>query len=205
MIKNIIFDVGAVLVDFRYHDLMVDLGFDRETIDVIEEKLIGNSELWGRLDLGIEPEEVTVERMLKEVSGFEPAVRIFFENKIDIVRTYPYTVPWLTSLREKGFKIYLLSNYPKNWWILHDEKRFGFTHLTDGKIVSGFVNMTKPHDEIYNCLFKTYNLNPDECLFFDDRKENIEGAVRNGMHGHVFVSYEDADNYLNELIKSENK
>lgn len=192
MIKNIIFDVGAVLVDFRYHNYMLDLGFDDETIKVIEEKLIGNNGLWGQLDLGVEPEEVTVERMLSEVPGYEDKVRYFFKGIIDIVHTFDYTVPWLTDLRERGYKIYLLSNYPKNWWTLHDRERFGFTHLTDGRIVSGFVNLTKPDDAIYRCLLDTYDLDPSECLFFDDRKENIEAAIRNGINGHVFTSYEDA-------------
>ena len=64
MIRNIIFDVGAVLVDFRYHDYMLDLGFDDDTVKTIEDKLIHNDALWGQLDLGAEPEEVTIERML---------------------------------------------------------------------------------------------------------------------------------------------
>ncbi len=192
MIRNIIFDVGAVLVDFRYHDYMLDLGFDDDTVKTIEEKLIHNDDLWGQLDLGAEPEEVTIERMLTEVPGYEDKVRYFFEKNVDIVKTFDYTVPWLTDLRSRGYKIYLLSNYPKKWWTLHERERFGFTHLTDGKIVSGFVKMTKPHDEIYKCLLDTYSLDPAECLFFDDRKENIEAAIRNGINGHVFTSYEDA-------------
>jgi HAD superfamily hydrolase (TIGR01509 family) len=50
----------------------------------------------------------------------------------------------------------------------------------------------KPDDAIYQKLFELFDLKPQECLFFDDKKENIDGAVRNGMNGHVFVGYEDA-------------
>ena len=199
MVKNIIFDVGAVLVDFRYHDYMLDLGFDNVTVKTIEDKLIHNDSLWGQLDLGKEPEEVTVERMLKEVPGYEDKVKYFFSHIIDIVKTFDYTVPWLTSLRERGYKIYLLSNYPKKWWTLHEKERFGFVHLTDGKTVSGFVNMIKPHDDIYKCLLDTYDLDPSECLFFDDRKANVEAAVRNGFNAQVFTSYEDACNCISEF------
>ena len=196
MIRNIIFDVGAVLVDFRYHDYMLDLGFDDDTVKTIEDKLIHNDALWGQLDLGAEPEEVTIERMLTEVPGYEDKVRYFFEKNVDIVKTFDYTVPWLTDLRSRGYKIYLLSNYPKKWWTLHERERFGFTHLTDGKIVSGFVKMVKPHDEIYKCLLDTYSLDPSECLFFDDRKANVEAAVRNGFNAHIFTSYKEADEYI---------
>ena len=196
MIRNIIFDVGAVLVDFRYHDYMLDLGFDDDTVKTIEDKLIHNDALWGQLDLGAEPEEVTIERMLTEVPGYEDKVRYFFEKNVDIVKTFDYTVPWLTELRSRGYKIYLLSNYPKKWWTLHERERFGFTHLTDGMIVSGFVKMVKPHDEIYKCLLDTYSLDPSECLFFDDRKANVEAAVRNGFNAHIFTSYKEADEYI---------
>ena len=196
MIRNIIFDVGAVLVDFRYHDYMLDLGFDDDTVKTIEDKLIHNDALWGQLDLGAEPEEVTIERMLTEVPGYEDKVRYFFEKNVDIVKTFDYTVPWLTDLRSRGYKIYLLSNYPKKWWTLHERERFGFTHLTDGKIVSGFVKMVKPNDEIYKCLLDTYSLDPSECLFFDDRKANVEAAVRNGFNAHIFTSYKEADEYI---------
>ncbi len=175
---------------------MLDLGFDDDTVKTIEDKLIHNDALWGQLDLGAEPEEVTIERMLTEVPGYEDKVRYFFEKNVDIVKTFDYTVPWLTDLRSRGYKIYLLSNYPKKWWTLHERERFGFTHLTDGKIVSGFVKMVKPHDEIYKCLLDTYSLEPSECLFFDDRKANVEAAVRNGFNAHIFTSYKEADEYI---------
>ena len=203
MIRNIIFDVGAVLVDFRYHDYMLDLGFDDDTVKTIEDKLIHNDDLWGQLDLGVEPEKVTIERMLTEVPGYEDKVRYFFEKIVDIVKTFDYTVPWLTDLRSRGYKIYLLSNYPKKWWTLHERERFGFTHLTDGKIVSGFVKMVKPHDEIYKCLLDTYSLDPSECLFFDDRKANVEAAVRNGFNAHIFTSYKEADEYIRKSEQQE--
>lgn len=201
MIKNIVFDVGNVLVDFRYHNYMLEMGFKPEAVKIIEEKLIGNSALWSQLDLGREPEMDTVNRMLSEVPGYEADVHRFFDNVIDIVETYQYTVPWLTNLREKGYKIYLLSNYPKNWWTLHEENRFGFTHLTDGKTVSGFVKVVKPGKEIYELLLSSHGLIADECLFFDDRKENVEAAKKLGINGHVFTSYEDACGYLDMLEK----
>jgi len=199
MIKNIIFDVGNVLVDFRYHDYMLQLGFSDDAVKVIEKKLIGNDALWSQLDYGREPEEETIRKMIGEVPGYEKYVDTFFSNIIDIVETYPYTVSWIKELKSKGYGVYILSNYPPKWWTLHDKERFGFTHLVDGMVVSGFVNTVKPEKEIYECLLKKYDLNPDECLFFDDRKKNIDGAKAAGIHGYVFTTYEDAVEYLKSI------
>ena len=51
----------------------------------------------------------------------------------------------------------------------------------------------------YQKLFELFSLKPEECLFFDDKQENIDGAVRNKMNGHVFTSYEDAMNTIKNM------
>ena len=61
--------------------------------------------------------------------------------------------------------------------------------------------MIKPDDAIYQKLFELFSLKPEECLFFDDKQENIDGAVRNKMNGHVFTSYEDAMNTIKNMPK----
>ena len=52
------------------------------------------------------------------------------------------------------------------------------------------VGMIKPDAGIYQCLFDKYILNPKECVFIDDRPENIEGGRKLGMEGIVFTDYE---------------
>ena len=70
----------------------------------------------------------------------------------------------------------------------------------DGVVVSSDVKMIKPNPEIYQYILKTYHLNPEESLFVDDMKENIEAAKALGIHGIVFETYEQAVRDLNELI-----
>ena len=66
-------------------------------------------------------------------------------------------------------------------------------------MVSSEVHLIKPDVRIYECLLEKYQLKPEECLFFDDKQENIDGAVRNKMNGHVFTSYEDAMNTIKNM------
>ena len=75
-----------------------------------------------------------------------------------------------------------------------------FVKNVDGKVVSAFVKSVKPEPEIYKILLDTYSLTPDECVFIDDREDNVEGAVKAGMHGIVFKNFEDANQKLESLL-----
>lgn len=84
------------------------------------------------------------------------------------------------ELKEKGYRIYLLSNYSKDFFQKHT-KDASFMRDLDGAVVSYQIHETKPDAAIYEYLLEKYQLNPTECLFFDDRTENVEGAVNVGI------------------------
>ena len=71
----------------------------------------------------------------------------------------------------------------------------------DGRVISFEVFQLKPDPEIYETLLKKYALDPAECVFIDDRAENIETARKLGMKGIVFTDYEtgrkELEGYLN--------
>jgi len=105
------------------------------------------------------------------------------------------------QLKEAGLKVYLLSNYPREVFALHTEcGSFPFLEKVDGKVVSGFVKMIKPNADIYKYLLKEYSLCADECVFIDDREENVEAARTLGMKGIVFECYEQAHRELERLL-----
>ena len=62
------------------------------------------------------------------------------------------------------------------------------------------VGMIKPDADIYQCLFDKYNLNPEECVFIDDRLENIEGGRKLGMEGIAFTDYETGKKKLERML-----
>ena len=57
--------------------------------------------------------------------------------------------------------------------------------------------------EIYEYLLKKYELIPEECVFLDDRPENVEGAKAVGMSGIQFVDYEQANSKLQKMLVNE--
>ena len=201
MIKNIVFDVGNVLVDFRWREYMKDLGFSDEVTEHLGKNMVMNP-LWDELDRGLRPKKEVIEEMKSFVPGYEKEADLFFENIEEIVITRSYAQSWLHQLRNQGYKIYLLSNYPADLFETHSKGRFDFLGEIDGMVVSGFVKLVKPEPEIYECLFQKYDLLPEECVFLDDRQINIDAAVRMGMKGILFTDYETVKKELTKLLEA---
>lgn len=200
MIRNVVFDIGMVLINFRYREYMEDLGFSKEVQEIFCKNIIENK-LWGDLDLGIRSAEEVIRDMKDSVSEYPAEADAFFEQITDIVETFPYALPWIQELRREGYRVYLLSNYPKDLFALHVKEKFTFADAVDGRVVSGYVKMVKPDPEIYKLLCMTYDLKPEECVFLDDRIDNLKSAGALGFHTVRFQNYEQARGELEKLLR----
>lgn len=201
MIKNIIFDVGNVLVDFCWRELMEDLGFPKDLQGIFEKTVFG-SHWWEELDRGIVDEDKVVNMLRKDNSAHFDEFDLIWANRDKLVKPYDYTAGMIDTLKARGFQVYLLSNYPKTLFELHTKSGcFPFIDKIDGKVVSGFVKLVKPEKEIYEYLLNAYDLKAEECVFLDDRKDNIEAAKTIGMNGILFEGYEQAWAELERLIR----
>ena len=99
-------------------------------------------------------------------------------NKEDMTKAILNDV--YNALKEKGYKIYILSNYPESLFKKHTEYA-DFMDDIDGLMVSYMIHKAKPDDAIYKALCDKYNLDKNESIFFDDREENVEGAMEFGI------------------------
>ncbi len=200
MIKNVVFDIGNVLVDFRWRALMEDLQLPKETQKIFEKTVFG-SPWWGELDHGIYEEAEILKHFREDNQDHLDAFNRVWDNRDKLVEPYAYAVQWIERLKQAGLKVYLLSNYPREIFALHTECGcFPFLEQVDGKVVSGFVKMVKPNADIYEHLLGEYGLCAEECVFIDDREENVEAARALGMKGIVFASYEQACEALEKLL-----
>lgn len=189
MFKNIVFDVGDVLVDFRYRAYMADLGFSDEVIDLFSDNMV-MTEYWHRLDLNEVNEEDALIHFSKEMPQYQREVELFWKKIEAIVSEFPYAGSLVRGLKEKGYAVYLLSNYPKRLSDVHFSK-FTFRDVLDGKVVSGHEGVSKPDPAIYHRLEEKYGIRLDESIFIDDRGNNVEAARKLGMDGILFTGYED--------------
>ena len=191
-IKNIVFDVGNVLVDFCYMEYMKKLGFS-EKMSLAFEKNIIFSPLWNDMDRGDlmidEARQKFKDRLRETYRPCDPEVDIFVENIKDIVREYDYSMPLVKSIKDRGYKVYILSNYPKDLADLH-WKSFKFLPLADGYIISAYEKLVKPDERIYRLLTERFGALLGESIFIDDRRINIDAAERYGMSGILFKNYD---------------
>lgn len=180
MKKDLIFDVGGVLIDYRWQDMLsIDLGLERERAIEIGEQVFEDP-LWKELDLGT----ISVEKASGAYEEKYPQWRDeihWFLSHAELM-SIPRKAVWkeIERLKKSGHRIYLLSNYSKELLEKHTEGAEFYKYL-DGKMVSYMVHQIKPDPAIYKSLFTTYDLDPTNCIFYDDRSENTQVARELGM------------------------
>jgi epoxide hydrolase-like predicted phosphatase len=81
------------------------------------------------------------------------------------------------ELRAAGMLTGLISN---SWSTAHYDRQL-LAELFDTAVISGEVHMHKPQPEIYRLAADRLGLEPSQCIFVDDLRENCEGAEAVGM------------------------
>ncbi|MCB2312499.1 HAD family phosphatase [Clostridium tagluense] len=196
MIKNVIFDIGNVLLEFKPLDYLKRT-FNDDNIEKLLYKEIFQSEEWLDLDRGTLTQEEAIKIISLRNPNYEMHIKKCMHNWIDILIPIEGTVKILNELKEKGYKLYLLSNFHLLAFETICSKYDFFKHF-DGGIISYKENLLKPEAEIYTKLLNTYKLNALECLFIDDTLVNIEAAHRLGIKT---LHFESATQMAHSIIK----
>jgi putative hydrolase of the HAD superfamily len=197
MIDTVIFDLGGVLVDFHPIEGMREIGFSDEAIEAFKEKIF--SGVWEQCDR-YPYEDGEIRKLFKTiVPDYEKEVDMLWDNLHPISSTFPYSVDWLKSLKEKGLKIYVLSNFGKRAFEINSEI-YPFLEYIDGKVISYELECVKPEPEIYETLIKKYGIVSENAVFIDDREVNIKGAIACGLNGIVFEGFEQANAELMNML-----
>ena len=201
MIKNIIFDLGGVLVDWNPVDKLRRMGLPEEEVNIIAQNTAFSAE-WNEIDKGAIEKEKLYDVMLARIPQEyrEDAASFLNEGVFDAIHSFSYSAEWLKSLKKRGLSVFLLTNYSEWMFDYHYKNEFSFKDSVDGMIVSGKVKLLKPDRAIYEALMNKYGLKPEECVFFDDRLENVEGARKCGINAIVFKDYETATTELERLL-----
>ena len=196
MIKNVIFDVGKVLVEWEPLVAMKKLGFDDATAKAVAAATTDSPE-WDESDRSVGTDEEILAMLIGNAPEYEKEIRTFWDNISLPIYQYDYARAWIRELKSKGYGVYILSNYGR-WTYQNTTEALSFLEDVDGAVFSYQVHQMKPEPEIYRTLLTKYGLKAEECVFLDDRQVNIDGAKAQGMEGIVFTSYEDAVERLKE-------
>lgn len=187
MYRNIVFDLGGVVVDWNPRDFLMDYFLNKRTEDVVYDLTFG-SKTWQELDRGVLTRAEGNQAMLKEAArcGRIFEVQTVIDEWESLLRTNRATVKTMCRLKLAGYRLYYLSNIAAD--TLAELKKRDFFPVFDGGLASSEIGVNKPDTRIYRTLMQRYGLAYDETIFVDDNKLNTQVAYNLGMTGILYKS-----------------
>ena len=175
MLKNIVFDLGNVLVKFDSNELIYSFFNERQE----EVKSFFFDSLWNEYDQGLYSVEEMIEKGVKQFPELELSIKKLMYHWTEFVIPLKDNVAFIKDLKRLGYNVYILSNIPE------DDTKYlrscGVFDNIDGGVFSYEYKKIKPDPEIFHILLKKYNLKASECLFLDDGKDNVVAASNLGF------------------------
>ena len=183
--KNIIFDIGNVLLSFQPDEFLRKYYNDQEIGDLMT--IIFSSEEWDQLDLGTITIQETIDSLTLKHPHYHDEITFILKHWTNMMSPIEKNVKIAYQLKEMGYPLYLLSNF-HNEAIQEMFDKYDFFNIFDGHVISAHVHTMKPCEGIYHILMDKYQLKSEECVFIDDSLANINTANTLGMTG-VYLPY----------------
>ena len=173
MVKNVIFDIGNVILKFN-RDYLLSHFYQGDEYEFLKEKVFYN---WEELDEDLISLEDYNKRVLNSLPPHlhAPAMAVlnnweYYMSHVDGI------VDLIRELKLKGYNLYVLSNMTRHF--IPNEYRFPIFKEFDGIVYSAPIGIIKPNPKIFEYIINKFNLNPEETVFIDDIKENLAAAAR---------------------------
>ena len=192
--RNIVFDMGGVLVDYTADNATWHYTDDPEIVREIHNVLFCSQE-WMALDMGSMTDEQAIMRILPRLSSekVREIAKATFEHWHEYNNVArPGMEQIVRALKTRGQRVYILSNVSRR---LTDTYKsvVPASDQYDGAFFSGEVLALKPQPIIYQMSFERFGLNPADCFFIDDVQDNVEASIRCGMDAWWFNSGNNQD------------
>lgn len=200
--KNIVFDVGGVLLQNGVAQYFKNNMTYKEDADIVSNEIFHSVERV-QLDRGVIGKEEAYEKMLSRIPerSRDEVMRIH-RNYMCNRKITRGIVELLEKLKKDGHKLYVLSNFGTDFHDVIAKNGFTFFQLFDGIFVSSFYQTVKPEREIFDVFLHKYELDAGDCLFVDDKEENVEAAIHRGFSGFLFRGDVNALEKYVETVKA---
>ena len=177
MLKNIVFDLGGVVVAHNEESFAEKLGEFFSFVFGPDMKCVPS--FWCDYDLGVRTIDETAASVAeyRKCSVEEAKANMLYA--ISLQEEVEPTVRLIKELKERGYKLYVLSNMSKEY--IEFLRKLSVFEYFDYEVVSCEVHLGKPNPEIYKYLLEHCGLNPFETIFIDDRHDNVEVAAELGI------------------------
>ena len=197
---DIILDMGNVLLEWNKDKILQGVS-DTKKDYLILDKVIFQSGLWERLDIGtMTREELVLEVVSMIGSTYQKKVEEVIWNWPSYIDIYREVFPVLSELKKKGHRIFVLSNTSKVFYDLLEEQLSPLKELLDGFVLSCDIKAIKPDLTMFKEILDKYQLNPTNCVFLDDIEDNIIAAEKLGIKAYQVKKRNDVVDILKSYI-----
>ncbi len=195
MKKTIIFDLGGVLLDWNPRYLYNEIFQEETEMEYFLSEICSPS--WNaKMDANRSFEE-GISELLPVFPEFAEQIRLYHTRWSDMLRgELSDSVDILRELKEAGFKLAGLSNWPREKYLMI-KGQYQFLAWLDPLVISGEVGVAKPDPDIYQILLQKVGVPAGDCIFIDDMPENIRAAARQGFET---IHFSSAENLRSELV-----
>ena len=196
MIRNIIFDIGGVLLDYNPKTYLDKLNIEESKRRKLN-NIIFHNQKWKDCLNGFITNSELIEYLVKENLKYKTQIEQILskDNLKYMLPPKQEMIEYCKTLKQKKYKIYLCSNITKDTYN-YIKDNFEIIQIADGGVFSCFENVSKPNADIYHKLIEKYNLNKQESIFIDDTERNIISSNNIGLKGILFNNIEDIKEIL---------
>jgi putative hydrolase of the HAD superfamily len=195
-IKNVVFDVGNVIVRWSPKEI-VELSFGKSTASDELSNTIFRNDIWKRLNKGLLSEDEAASEYCQSLGWSQrECERFFYYVKATQLLIFG-TVELINRIKRAGYKVYALTDNVHEI-VSYLKATYNFWPLFDGATVSAEVGLLKPDLDIYKSLLSQNNLEASETVFIDDMDYNVKGAESSGIFG---IEFKNVDQCAAELKK----
>jgi HAD superfamily hydrolase (TIGR01509 family) len=184
MVRNVIFDLGGVVLDWNPDRLIAQFQPQAELQAAFKASLFGHAD-WKAFDRGGLTEPELIDRLMSRLRMPRLEVLALLDATRDSLVEKPDTVRLIRDLQRRQVPLYCLSNMPAAMYV-HLQRQHAFWDAFSGIVISGEVKMMKPELEVFEHLLETFGLQAAESVFIDDVLVNVEAARQVGIHAIMF-------------------
>ena len=196
---NIILDMGNVLLEWNKDKILRGV-VKTEKDFMILDKAIFQSGLWERLDLGTLTREELVLKVVSMIGSiYQEKVQEVVWNWPSYIEIYTEVFPLLARLKEKGHRIFVLSNTSPVFYELLEEQLSPLNEILDGFVLSCDIKAIKPDPKMFEEILHKYQLDPANCVFLDDIADNTKMAESLGIRAYQVKQRSDVVDILKKF------
>lgn len=199
MIKNIVFDLGGVLIDWNPRYYFKNYFQTEEEMEYFLREVCDMK--WNSaIDAG-KPFEQAIKERQKIYPEYAEAISHYGKHWADMLGgAFESSVNLLKEVKNRGYRVLALTNWSAETFPIALAK-YDFLQLFEGIVVSGEVKTIKPDVKIFKILIDKYSINVEESVFIDDNKENVEAAASLGFNAIRFDNIDNVRSQLRSYVK----